>query len=115
MGKHILILLNFWHEEDGAGPYYCPDCATVEGFLSYSPEIRENIDIRRVDFQKPRKEIVDLIGPLNQNSPVLILDEESNIPSNAKTSLETGKAFFSDVFEICNFLGQEFDCVRPHP
>jgi hypothetical protein len=115
MGKHILILLNFWHEEDGAGPYYCPDCATVEGFLSYSPEIKENIDIRRVDFQKPRKEIVGLIGPLNQDSPVLILDEESNIPSNAKTSLETGKAFFSDVFEICNFLGQEFDCVRPHP
>ncbi len=115
MGKHTLILLNHWHDEDGTGPFYCPDCATAEGFLRYAPEVEKQIQILKVDFPRPRKEIIDLIGETNQESPVLILDESASVPSSAKRSLETGKAFISDISDICDYLGREFNCVRPHP
>jgi len=61
---------------DGAGlPYFCPDCATIAGVLSYFPKLRHSLDIRYADFPAARAEIVALIGNDNQNCPVLILDK----------------------------------------
>lgn len=57
--------------------YYCPDCAFLEGVLSYYPELRKQLDIRYIDFPKPRKEIVALVGEEHQGCPNLILDLEN--------------------------------------
>ncbi|MCG8643839.1 MAG: DUF3088 domain-containing protein [Desulfobacterales bacterium] len=114
MGKHTLIMLTPW-KENGQGPYYCPDCALVEGFLAYSPHVRDVVNIISVEFQRPRQMIVDLLGAENQDSPVLVLDETQEIPSCAQKSLTTGKAFINDPRTICEFLGEAFDAVRPHP
>jgi hypothetical protein len=60
---------------DQAGKlYYCPDCALIEGVLSYYPHLRQQIDIRYIDFPHPRKEIVELVGDSHQGCPNLILD-----------------------------------------
>ncbi len=115
MGKHILFMLNPWFEEDGQGPYYCPDCGVVEGFLSYSPEIRKEIEIIAVDFPRPRNEIVALLGLENQDSPVLVLDDGAQVPEGARQSLSTGKHFISDALQICNFLAETCNGVKPHP
>jgi hypothetical protein len=115
MGKHALFMLNPWVEADGQGPYYCPDCGVVEGFLAYSPEIRNQIDIILVDFPRPRNEIVKHLGLENQDSPVLILAEETQLPEAARQSLSTGKKFINDAIQICNFLAETYNGVKPHP
>ena len=115
MGKHVLFLLKPGFKANEGGPFYCPDCAAVEGFLKYAPEIETRIDIRRIEFPKPRKEIADLLGEANQGCPVLVFDESSAIPPEAKKSEETGRAYLSDAREICDFLGRTFGVAKPHP
>ncbi|MFH1215477.1 MAG: DUF3088 domain-containing protein [Pseudomonadota bacterium] len=112
--KHILFTLNPWFE-NGKGPYYCPDCAVVEGFLHYSPEIRAEIEIISVDFPRPREEIVKLLGQENQSCPVLVLADETGLPEGGKQSLSTGRKFINNGLAICNFLADTFNGVMPHP
>ena len=54
--------------------YYCPSCAFLEGVLHYCPELREKLDIRYIDFPRPRREIIALVGDANQGCPNLVLD-----------------------------------------
>jgi len=115
MAKHILFTLTPWIESDGRGPYYCPDCAVVEGFLHYSPQIREEMEIIQMNFPRPRAEIVELLGIENQSCPVLVLNEEAGVAPRAKTSLATGRKFINDALAICNFLAETYNGVKPHP
>lgn len=115
MGKHVLFQLNPWFEATGEGPFFCPDCAFVEGFFRYSPEVEGKIDIRHVDFERPRQAVVALLGEENQSCPVLVLDTDTPLPRGAKTSMSTGRAFLDDPRIICDFLGRVFSTARPHP
>ena len=114
MGKHTLFMLNPWMEGE-EGPYYCPDCGVVEGFLYYTPEIREKIEIISVEFARPRDEIVGMIGLENQSSPVLVLDDVADPPEYAQHSMSTGKWFINDALALCNFLAESYGGVKPHP
>jgi hypothetical protein len=114
MAKPTLFLLKPGFHEDKGGPFFCPDCAAVEGFLRYAPEAERQLDVHRIDFPRPRKDIVALIGAENQSCPVLVFEEGVSIPAEAKRSLETGKAFISGSLAICEFLGRSFGVARPH-
>ncbi len=115
MQRHVLFLLKPGFYDDKGGPFFCPNCAAVEGFLKYAPEVGSQLDVRRIDFPRPRKEIVELIGAKSQGCPVLVLDEVSELPPKAKRSEETGRAYISGSIEICQFLGRTFGTVTPHP
>lgn len=114
MAKHILFTLTPWLE-GGKGPYYCPDCAVIEGFLYYSPAIRDKIEIIHADFPRPRKEIVELLGAENQSCPVLVLAEDTETAPGAQTSMSTGRKFINDARAICNYLAAAYNGVKPHP
>ena len=114
MGKHILFMLNPWYDDE-QGPFYCPDCGVVEGFFAYSPGVKDQIKIVLVDYQRPRKNIIEYLGEENQGSPVLVLDDDAKFPEGAKKSFTTGKTFIDDANLICHYLGETFDAVRPHP
>jgi hypothetical protein len=92
-----------------------PGCAGVEGFLKYAPQVESQLDVRRIEFQRPRREIVELLGASNQGCPVFVLVGDSNAPAEARKSEETGKAYISGTTHICEFLGRTFGVVRPHP
>ena len=115
MGKPVLFMLNPWREENNQGPFYCPDCGIVEGFFVYSPQVRDQIEIICVDFKRPRKKVVEVLGAENQGCPVLVLDDGAKVPDGAKKSLTTGKTFMDDPGMICDYLGNRFKAVRPHP
>lgn len=115
MAKHILFTLSPWTEADGRGPYYCPDCAAVEGFLYYSPHIRDQIEIIHVNFPRPRNQVADLLGEENQSCPVLVLAEDAGAVPGAKTSVATGRKFINDALAICNFLAEAYNGIKPHP
>ena len=114
MAKPILFLLKPMFYDGKEGPFFCPGCAAVEGFLKYAPEVESRLDIRRIDFKRPRQEIVKLIGETNQGCPVLVLDASGEVPAAAAKSKETGRVFCSGSNEICEFLGRTLGVVRPH-
>lgn len=113
MAKYTLFSLKPWMEGD-RGPYYCPDCGVVEGFFHYNPQVRQLIEVREVNFERPRPEVVELLGCENQSCPVLVLDEDAEIPESAKKSVSSGRAFIDDGREICDYLARVFHCVQPH-
>lgn len=57
--------------------YYCPDCAFLEGVLSYYPWLREKLDLRYIDYAKPRAALVAVVGDQHQGCPNLVLDPEN--------------------------------------
>lgn len=108
-------MLTPWTEANGQGPFYCPDCGVVEGFLAYSPEVRNHIEIIHLAYPRPRPLVVAALGAENQGCPVLVLGEGSTLPETAKKSFSTNRFFLDDAIGICDFLGNLYKTIRPHP
>jgi len=115
MAKPVLFVLKPGFRDDLGGPFFCPGCAGVEGFLKYAPQVEGLVEVRRIDFPRPRPEIVELLGAANQACPVLVLDADAELPPEAKRSEDTGRAFIFGAVPICEYLGRTFGAVRPHP
>ncbi|TDF42250.1 DUF3088 family protein [Alteromonadaceae bacterium M269] len=78
MSKPSTLYLFKTNFKDAAYPgkaFFCPFCIQVEGLLAAFPEIRQDLDIRYVDFEKPRADLPELSGEANQSCPQLILPE----------------------------------------
>jgi len=114
MSKHILFILNPGFQDGDDGPFFCPHSAAMEGLLKYAPDLNSKLDVRRIDFQRPRKEVIELLGGKNQFTPVLILKEGMMPPVEAQVSAETGRAFILGEIEISKFLHKELDIMKPH-
>ena len=114
MSKHILILLKPGFYDGNEGPFFCPHSAALEGLLTYLPEIQSKVDVRRIDFPRPRQEIIDLLGEENQYTPVLIVDEDSKTDHQAQVSAATGRSFFLGEIEISKFLHRDLGIIKPH-
>lgn len=114
MSKHVLFVLKPGFYDGKEGPFYCPHSAAIEGILKYLPEIENEVDVRRIDFQRPRPEVVVLIGEENQDAPVLVLSEDAQVPAEAQVSAETGRAFIQDEIPIANYLSSTLGVMRPH-
>ncbi len=101
---------------DGPGlPYYCPDCAQITGVLSYFPKLRHQLDIRYVDFQRPRQEIVKLLGESYQGCPVLILAAPPAMDALELLSGQVnGHCFISGAKAIGNYWAHVHGISRPH-
>jgi len=69
MTKDTLIILAGDFMDGLNGPYYCPECAILEGLLAYFPATRKRLDVRRIGFPRPRPEMVELLGEDNQECP----------------------------------------------
>lgn len=114
MEKHILFILKPGFYDGEEGPYYCPHSAALEGIILFNPELEDLVDVKRIDFQRPRMDIVPLIGEKNQGSPVLVLAEGSDVPPEAAVYEETGRAYMHGEINIANYFSQEFGIMRPH-
>lgn len=121
MGRDLLFLLkeDFVDKSQDAGgtgvPYYCPDCAQITGVLSYFPKLRHHLDIRYVDFARPRKEIVSLLSEQHQGCPVLILDQPPGMDALAYiTGQVNGKSFISGAKAISIYWSYKYGTSRPH-
>jgi Protein of unknown function (DUF3088) len=93
--------------------YFCPYCAMIGGMLSYYPDLRDQLEIHYLDFQRPRKMIIELLGGENQGCPLLIADESSEIdfiPFNRYGNYR----FINNVKNIAQFLSYKFQILLPH-
>lgn len=112
--QHTLFLLQPGFYDGTEGPFYCPYCASLEGLIGGVPEIERAISVKRIEFVRPRKEIIPLIGEEHQSCPVLVLGEGAEIPTEAAISSETGRAFIDDWIKIGSYLATTLGIVRPH-
>ena len=80
--------------------FYCWHCALMEGVLASFPELAARIDVRRIAWPRPRREIVELLGEDNQSLPVLVLAKGG---------------FINDKDAILNALSERHGFPHPHP
>lgn len=92
--------------------FYCPDCLTIEGVLALYPQALENLEVIRVPFQRPRREVVELIGEENQDLPKLVLAGDA--PDDLATDTHEGVRFVKGVREILAALSARYGIPRGH-
>ncbi len=115
MGRPTLFLLKEDFRDGDGLPYYCPECATISGVLSYFPKIRHSIDVRYVDFERPRQAIVELVGAQNQGCPILVLDKAPHMDAiRFLTGQYDGRYFVSGAKAIALFWSCLYGTSRPH-
>ncbi|CCH48306.1 DUF3088 domain-containing protein [Pseudodesulfovibrio piezophilus] len=105
--KDILFLLRGDFTKDTIGPFYCPDCIALEGILSYFPELREKINVVYVDYDQPRKALVDVLGEENQSCPALVLANPAQAGGLGITVKKSQfRSFLDDQKDILHYLHQ---------
>ena len=115
MQRDTLFLLKHDFADGPGASFYCPECSQINGVLHYYPQLRHVLEIRYVDFPRPRPEIAGLIGAENQSCPVLVLAGAP--PSSAegcKISAYQGRRFVSGAQAIGHYLSQVYGVGRPH-
>jgi hypothetical protein len=77
--------------------------------------LRPRIEIRWVDFARPRAELAALLGQENQSCPVLVLHSvPPNLPAHLKVQHANGQAFVADAREIGEYLAYTQGIGLPH-
>lgn len=112
--KDQLYLLKPDFMDQGAGPFFCPGCAMVAGMLAFYPFLRDRIELHFIDFQRPRQEIITILGAENQGMPKLIVENAGTIPEGIKIDRANGRQFISGDVEICRYLAKQYGCGMPH-
>jgi len=113
--KDRLYLLKPDFTDQGAGPFFCPESALVEGVLSFYPTLRDKIEAHYIDFQKPRHSLVAELGAENQGAPKLILGQATRpAPQGVTLSEANGRRFIARDIEICRYLASAYGCGEPH-
>jgi Protein of unknown function (DUF3088) len=100
----------------GQGVFYCPACAEIRGVLAYHPQLRDALDIREIDYPRPRAAVAELLGDPHPGCPVLIFAEGREAPPRmeAKTA-PTGRRYLDDPRAIGDYLAALYGIARPHP
>lgn len=113
--KDILFLLppDF---DDGGAPWYCRECAEVRGLLAYYPRVADALDIRSVDFARPRPAMIELLGEAHQNAPTLVIaDTDRDLPTGIPVRESKGRRFVDNAKAIGEYLAAAYGIGRPHP
>jgi hypothetical protein len=113
--KDRLYLLKPSFFDQGAGPFFCPGCALVEGMLSFYPALRDRIEVHYIDFPRPRPALAAEIGAENQGAPKLVLgDSVRPVPQGVTVGESNGRRFVSREVEICQYLARTYGYGEPH-
>ena len=80
--------------------------------LGYFPKAREALDVRKIGFERPRPEIVELLGEANQGCPCLVLADPAR--ADGLPVLTFGeKTFMNDQKAILEYLARNYGTSRP--
>jgi hypothetical protein len=116
MPRNKLLLLKPGFMDQALGPYYCPACATIEGLLGFYPQLRDVLDVRYLDFPRPRAEVIAEIGTENQGLPALVL--YAPVPADALRDLDVrewnGRRFLKGPADIGRYLARTTGIDEPH-
>jgi hypothetical protein len=97
---------------DGGFDWYCNDCMTLEGALVVNPHWADKVDVRRVDYERPRRDVIALVGEERQGLPMLVMDK-ARAPGDAE--IIGDYAILQDVRAIGRALTSRHGGAGPHP
>ena len=112
MTDRLFLINPHWTDDEG-GPWFCPAGAYVEGVLAFYPALKDQLEIVRIDFPRPRPAVIEQVGEDHQSCPILVLDGAFDWPE-AETSAATGRRFLQD-HAIVPYLAARYGVGRPHP
>jgi hypothetical protein len=112
VGERLFLVNPHWTDAEG-GPWFCPAGSVIEGVLAFYPQLKQQLDITRVDYPRPRPAVIEQAGEDHQSCPILILDGEFDWPE-AQTSAATGRRFLQDQ-AIIPYLAARYGIGLPHP
>lgn len=99
---------------DRGSRWFCPYSAQVIGFLSYYPEVRGTVDLRELDFPRPRQAMVDLVGADHQSAPLLVLAGDPPAIADVTIAEANGHRFVEKTIEILRYLAATRGLPGPH-
>jgi len=113
--KNNLFLLtpNFTDPAYPGKRFYCWHCALIEGALLALSDHSKHLQVERVAWPRPRKEIIDIVGAENQSLPLLVLAEGR--ASKFQTGSFKVRAFTNEKDKILAALSELYDFPEPHP
>jgi hypothetical protein len=115
MSRDILFLIRPGFEDRGER-WFCPYSAQVVGFLSYYPEVRDTLDVREIDFARPRRALVSLVGEEFQAAPLLVLaagTDPADVPG-VTIAEARGRRLVEKTIEILQYLAATRGIPLPH-
>ena len=101
-----LLLLRQGFEAPGypGQRFFCWHCALFDGLLFAFPELAQRLRVERIEWPRPRLEVVSLVGKENQSVPLLVLANGETSPH--QTGVYEGRAFISDKDQILAALSE---------
>ena len=111
--KLIILKPGFKDPDYPSQEFYCWHCVLMEGLLASFPQLSSRIDVERVTWPRPRREVIELVGEANQSLPLLVLAEGETSPH--QTGTHEGRAFISDKDKILATLSDRHGIPVPHP
>jgi Protein of unknown function (DUF3088) len=93
--------------------FYCWHCALLEGVLASFPQLASAIDVERITWPRPRREVVELIGVENQSLPVLVLGDD--VGPGLETGCANGRRFVEGKDAILRVLHLRHGIPEAHP
>lgn len=115
MMRDVLFVLRPGFTDRGTS-WFCPYSAQVIGFLSYYPEVAATVDLRAIDFPRPRWPMVELVGQEHQSAPLLVLAEgaEPAAVDDVTIGEANGRRFVEKTIEILRYLAATRGVPAPH-
>lgn len=111
--KLIIIKPDFADPAFPGTRFFCWHCALMEGVLAGFPELGDRIDVVRIDWARPRRDVIAAIGEANQSLPVLILADDAD--DCLATGEFQGTRFVQGKDAILAALSQRHGIPDPHP
>ncbi|WP_267552077.1 DUF3088 domain-containing protein [Rhizobium rhizogenes] len=108
--KLFLISPGFADPRHPGVSFVCPYCNSIEGLLAAFPNLASEIDVERVAFARPRRQVIDVVGEENQSLPLFILAD--NPPDDA--SEREGTRFVNSTDRILELLTERHGFPRLH-
>ena len=117
MAKLFLLKPDFIDQNrDAHTRYFCPENALINGIINYYPKLKMLLEIEYIDFERPRKQLVDLVGKENQGCPNLVISKKEvnkNTDVSYFSSFE-GNLFVNEIPLIEKYLSEKYHIGISH-
>ena len=117
MAKLFLLKPDFTDKNrDANAKYFCPENALINGIVNYYPKLKELLEINYIDFERPRKNLVKLVGEENQGCPNFVLSK-TEIDDNTDVSYFGSfeqNLFVNDPLLIAKYLSEKYKIGLVH-
>jgi hypothetical protein len=93
--------------------FYCWHCALIEGIMASFPQLGSNLAVRRIEWPKPRTEVIQLAGEQNQSVPLLVLSEGAS--SRYQTGSYGGRVLIAEKDALLAALTERHGFPETYP